>query len=250
MSSTEPHDGQAQMPHGPLNGITVLDLTRVLAGPYCTMVLADLGARVIKVEQPGTGDDSRAFGPFMKGQSAYFGSLNRGKESIALNLKDDGDKAIFGKLLTLSDVLVENYRPGTMEKLGLGWDRLHADYPRLIYAAASGFGHTGPYSKRAAYDMVVQAMGGIMSVTGHPGQPPVRVGTSIGDITAGLFTAVGVNAALYHRALTGEAIKVDVGMLDCQVAILENAIARYAATGEVAGPLRRAPSGDYAFCRL
>jgi CoA:oxalate CoA-transferase len=237
MSLPETQAKQAQAPDGPLTGITVLDLTRVLAGPYCTMILADLGARVIKVEQPGTGDDSRAFGPFLKGQSAYFGSLNRGKESIALNLKDDDDKAIFHKLLSLSDILVENFRPGTMEKLGLGWDRLHADYPRLIYAAASGFGHTGPYSKRAAYDMVVQAMGGIMSVTGHPGQPPVRVGTSIGDITAGLFTAVGVNAALYHRALTGEAIKVDVGMLDCQVAILENAIARYAATGEVAGPL-------------
>ncbi len=228
---------------GPLAGVTVIDLTRVLAGPYCTMILADLGARVIKVEQPKTGDDSRAYGPFMNGVSAYFGSLNRGKESIALNLKDAGDKAVFAKLLTRADVLVENFRPGTMEKLGFGWDNLHADYPRLIYAAASGFGHTGPYSKRAAYDMVVQAMGGIMSVTGHPGQPPVRVGTSIGDITAGLFTAVGVNAALFHRALTGEAIKIDVGMLDCQVAILENAIARYAATGEVAGPIgERHPS--------
>ncbi len=237
MSSTETGAEAVPVSSGPLAGITVLDLTRVLAGPYCTMILADLGARVIKVEQPGTGDDSRAFGPFMNGQSAYFGSLNRGKESIALNLKNDSDRAIFSKLLSLSDVLVENFRPGTMEKLGFGWDMLHADYPRLIYAAASGFGHTGPYSRRAAYDMVVQAMGGIMSVTGHPGQPPVRVGTSIGDITAGLFTAIGVNAALFHRALTGEAIKVDVGMLDCQVAILENAIARYAATGEVAGPL-------------
>ncbi len=238
MSSTESHAGQPQATGGgPLAGVTVLDLTRVLAGPYCTMVLADLGARVIKVEQPGTGDDSRAYGPFIDGQSAYFGSLNRGKESIALNLKDAEDRTIFEKLLSIADVLVENYRPGTTEKLGYGWDDLHAAYPRLIYAAASGFGHTGPYSKRAAYDMVVQAMGGIMSVTGHPGQPPVRVGTSIGDITAGLFTAVGVNAALLHRALTGEAIKVDVGMLDCQVAILENAIARYAATGEVAGPI-------------
>jgi CoA:oxalate CoA-transferase len=230
-------DRHADAVPGPLTGITVLDLTRVLAGPYCTMILADLGARVIKIEQPGTGDDSRAYGPFLNGASAYFGSLNRGKESIALNLKNADDKAIFAKLLSHADVLVENYRPGTMEKLGLGWDVLHAEYPRLIYAAASGFGHTGPYSKRAAYDMVVQAMGGIMSVTGHPGQPPVRVGTSVGDITAGLFTAVGVNAALLHRTLTGEAIKVDVGMLDCQVAILENAIARYAATGEVAGPI-------------
>jgi CoA:oxalate CoA-transferase len=225
------------LPLGPLTGVTIVDLTRVLAGPYCTMVLADLGARVIKVETPKGGDDSRAFGPFLKGQSAYFGSLNRGKESIALDLKKDSDKAIFGKLLAKADVVVENYRPGTMEKLGFGWDTLHTAYPRLIYAAASGFGHTGPYSKRAAYDMVVQAMGGIMSVTGHAGQPPVRVGSSIGDITAGLFTAIGVNAALLHRANTGEAIKVDVAMLDCQVAILENAIARYAATGEVAGPI-------------
>jgi CoA:oxalate CoA-transferase len=225
------------LPRGPLTGVTVIDLTRVLAGPYCTMVLADLGARVIKVETPKGGDDSRAFGPFLKGQSAYFGSLNRGKESIALDLKKPSDKVIFEKLLARADVLVENFRPGTMEKLGFGWDTLHASFPRLIYAAASGFGHTGPYSKRAAYDMVVQAMGGIMSVTGHAGQPPVRVGSSIGDITAGLFTTIGVNAALLHRANTGEAIKVDVAMLDCQVAILENAIARYAATGEVAGPI-------------
>ena len=237
MSEIDILNRQPEASDGPLAGVTVLDLTRVLAGPYCTMVLADLGARVIKIEQPVTGDDSRAYGPFLNTVSAYFGSLNRGKESIALNLKNADDKAIFAKLLSRADVLVENYRPGTMEKLGLGWDELHADYPRLIYAAASGFGHTGPYAKRAAYDMVVQAMGGIMSVTGHPGQPPVRVGTSIGDITAGLFTAVGVNAALFHRALTGEAIKIDVGMLDCQVAILENAIARYAATGEVAGPI-------------
>ena len=222
---------------GPLSGVTVLDLTRVLAGPYCTMVLADLGARVIKVEQPGTGDDSRAYGPFHNGASAYFASLNRGKQSIALDLKQADDRLIFEELLCVADVLVENYRPGTMEKLGLGWDALHARYPRLIYAAASGFGHTGPYSKRAAYDMVVQAMGGIVSVTGHAGQPPVRVGTSIGDITAGLFTAIGINAALFHRTLAGEGIKIDVAMLDGQVAILENAIARYAATGEVAGPI-------------
>ncbi len=226
-----------ERPRGPLSGITVVDLTRVLAGPYCTMVLADLGARVIKIEQPGTGDDSRAFGPFLKGKSAYFSSLNRGKESIALDLKKEEDKVIFRKLLERADVLVENFRPGTMEKLGFGFDALHEAYPRLIYAAASGFGHTGPYSKRAAYDMVVQAMGGLMSVTGTLDGPPVRVGTSIGDITAGLFTAIGVNAALLHRNVTGEALKVDVAMLDCQVAILENAIARYAATGEVAGPL-------------
>ena len=226
---------------GPLTGITVIDLTRVLAGPYATMVLADLGARVIKVETPAGGDDARHFGPFVEtpegGKSAYFMSLNRGKESIALNLKDDADRVTFEKLLQTADVLVENYRPGTMEKLGYGFEDLHAKYPRLIYAAASGFGHSGPYSPRAAYDLVVQGMGGVMSLTGHPGGEPTRVGTSVGDITAGLFTTIGVNAALYHRQHTGEGQKIDVAMLDCQVAILENAIARYAATGDVPGPI-------------
>ena len=222
---------------GPLAGITVLDLTRVLAGPYCTMVLSDLGARVIKVERPGRGDDARHIGPFIDGESAYFLSLNRGKESIALDLKDGPDREVFEQLLAHADVLVENYRPGTMEKLGYGWEALHARYPQMIYAATSGFGHTGPYSRRPAYDMVVQGMGGIMSLTGSPDGPPTRVGSSIGDITAGLFTAVGVNAALYERTQTGEGQKIDVAMLDCQVAILENAIARYQATGEIPGPL-------------
>jgi CoA:oxalate CoA-transferase len=222
---------------GPLSGITVLDLTRVLAGPYCTMIMADLGARVIKVEVPDTGDDARHFGPFVNGKSAYFMSLNRGKESVALDLKTADDRAIFDRLLARADVLVENFRPGTMEKLGYGWDVVHARHPALIYAAASGFGHTGPYSERPAYDMVVQAMGGIMSLTGHPGGPPTRVGTSIGDITAGLFATIGITAALVDRSRTKRGMKVDVAMLDCQVATLENAIARYTATGEVPGPL-------------
>ncbi len=228
-------------PRGPLDGVIVLDLTRVLAGPYCTMLLSDLGARVIKVERPGTGDDSRQIGPFIDGESAYFLSLNRGKQSIALDLRNRAeaaaDRRIFEQLLERSDVVVENYRPGTMEKLGYGWEALHARHPRLIYAATSGFGHTGPYSRRPAYDMVVQGMGGIMSLTGTPDGPPTRVGSSIGDITAALFTAVGVNAALFERTRTGEGQKVDVAMLDCQVAILENAIARYQATGDVPGPL-------------
>lgn len=222
---------------GPLAGITVIDLTRVLAGPYCTMVLLDLGAEVIKVETPAGGDDSRSIGPFVKERSAYFMSLNRGKQSIALDLKAPEDRAIFEKLLARADVLVENYRAGTMEKLGYGWGELESRYPRLIYAATSGFGHTGPYASRPAYDMVVQGMGGIMSLTGHPGGPPTRVGSSVGDITAGLFTTIGINAALYHRNKTGRGIKIDVSMLDCQVAILENAIARYFATGEVPGPI-------------
>jgi len=225
------------MASGPLSGTTIIDLTRVLAGPYCTMVLTDLGARVIKVEAPGRGDDARHIGPFVGGKSAYFASLNRGKESIALDLKADGDRAIFERLLARADVLIENFRPGTMHNLGYAWESLHARYPRLIYAAASGFGQTGPYRRRPAYDMVVQAMGGVMSLTGHPGTPPTRVGSSIGDITAGLFTAIGISSALYHRAQTGEAMMIDVAMLDGQVAILENAIARYFATGEVPGPI-------------
>ncbi|MCR9256159.1 MAG: CoA transferase [Alphaproteobacteria bacterium] len=222
---------------GPLSGITVIDLSRILAGPYCTLMLAELGARVIKVETPGTGDDARQFGPFKDGKSAYFMSINRGKESIALNLKDDADRAVFEKLLATGDIVVENFRPGTMEKLGYGWDVLHGKFPKLIYAAASGFGHSGPDSKRAAYDMVVQGMGGIMSITGQPGGKPSRVGMSIGDIGAGLFTAIGVLSALHHREKTGEATKVDIGMFDVQLALLENAIVRYFLTGKAPGPM-------------
>src|SRR5512145_762517 len=222
---------------GPLAGIFVLDLTRVLAGPYCTMVLADLGARVVKVEAPERGDDARQIGPFVGGVSAYFWSLNRGKQSIALDLRADPDRAVLEKLLARADVLVENFRPGVLERLGLGWDALHARLPRLVLASTSGFGQTGPYARRPAYDVVVQGMGGIMSLTGQPGGPPTRVGTSTGDITAGLFTAVGVLAALVERAHTGRGRHVDVAMLDCQVATLENAIARYVATGAVPGPL-------------
>ena len=222
---------------GPLSGITVVDLSRILAGPYCTMMLSELGARVIKVEPPERGDDARHYGPFVNGKSAYFQSVNRGKESIALNLKDDTDKEIFGRILETADVIVENFRAGTMEKLGFGWETLHAKYPRLIYAAASGFGHSGPEMYRPAYDMVVQGVGGIMSVTGHPGSPPTRIGMSIGDIGSGLYATIGVQAALFHRQMTGEATKVDIGMLDCQVALLENAIMRYHVTGTAPGPL-------------
>lgn len=222
---------------GPLSGITVVDLSRILAGPYCTMLMAELGARVIKVETPGTGDDARHYGPFLKGKSAYFMSVNRGKESIALDLKKDSDRVIFEKLLAKADVIVENFRPGTMEKLGFGWETLHKKFPKLIYAAASGFGHSGPDSQRPAYDMVVQGMGGIMSVTGHEGGPPTRIGMSIGDIGAGLYTCIGVNAALVHRAATGEATKVDIGMFDCQLALLENAMLRYFVSGKPPGPL-------------
>ncbi|MGO8866822.1 MAG: CaiB/BaiF CoA transferase family protein [Alphaproteobacteria bacterium] len=222
---------------GPLSGVVVVDLSRILAGPYCTLLMAELGARVIKVEPPEKGDDAREYGPFLEGKSAYFMSINRGKQSIALNLKDAADQHIFERLLERGDVLVENFRPGTMEKLGYGWDELHRRYPRLIYAAASGFGHSGPFSHYPAYDMVVQGLGGIMSITGHPGQPPVRIGMSIGDIGAGLYTAVAVNAALMHRERTGEATKVDIAMFDCQLALLENAILRYTTSGQIPGPM-------------
>jgi CoA:oxalate CoA-transferase len=222
---------------GPLSGITVIDLSRILAGPYCTFLMAEMGARVIKVEPPAPGDDARAYGPYVNGVSTYFASINRGKESISLDLKAAKDKQIFEKLLERADVVVENFRPGTMEKLGYGWEALHARYPKLIYAAASGFGHTGPFSSKPSYDMVVQGLGGIMSITGHPGMPPARIGMSIGDIGAGLYTAVAVNAAIAHRAMTGEAAKVDIAMFDCQLALLENAVMRYTVLGEVPGPL-------------
>jgi CoA:oxalate CoA-transferase len=225
------------MPSGPLSDLVVIDLTRVLAGPFCTMLLADLGARVIKVENPQGGDDSRAFGPFINGKSGYFISQNRGKESIALDLKAEADRAILHRLLKGADVLAENFRPGAMERLGLGWDVLNAKYPRLIYAATSGFGHTGPYSRRAAYDVIAQAMGGIMSLTGHEGSPPTRVGSSIGDLGAGLFTALGILTAVHHRERTGVGMMVDVAMLDSQVAMLENSIARYFASGKPPKPM-------------
>src|SRR5215470_6166573 len=222
---------------GPLSGITIIDLSRILAGPYCTLLLAELGARVIKVEPPGQGDDARHYGPFRNGKSAYFVSVNRGKESIVLDLKSPADREVFERLLDKADALVENFRPGTMEKLGYGWESLHPRYPRLVYAVASGFGHSGPYSHYPAYDMVVQGLGGIMSITGHPGMPLTRVGTSVGDLAGGLYTAVALNAAFLHRERTGEATKVDVALFDCQLALLENAIMRYTTTGEVPGPM-------------
>ncbi len=210
----------------PLSGIIILDLSRVLAGPYSTMVLSDLGARVIKIEPP-KGDDSRSFGPFVNNISSYFTSLNREKESIVLNLKQELDKKIFLKLLKKSDVLVENYRPGTMEKLGLGSKKLTKLYPKLIYASCSGFGRTGPWAKKPAYDLIVQALGGMMSLTGIEGTSPIRVGSSIGDIIAGLFTTIGIQSAIIRRKNTKLGSVIDISMLDCQVAILENAVSRF-----------------------
>lgn len=225
------------MPEGPLADIVVVDLSRVLAGPYCTMVLADLGARVIKVERPGAGDDARHMGPFVGGHSAYFASVNRGKESIALDLLAPADRLVFEQLLDRADVLVENFRPGVLDRMGYGWEKVAVRWPGLVLASVSGFGQTGPYADRPAYDMVAQAMGGIMSITGHPGEEPARVGSSIGDLAAAMFCAVGVLSALYERRVSGVARHVDVSMLDSQVALLENAIVRYGASGVVPGPL-------------
>ncbi|MEK7205032.1 MAG: CoA transferase, partial [candidate division NC10 bacterium] len=196
---------------GPLKGVRVLDLTRVLAGPYTTMLLADLGAEVVKVEEPGVGDEARRVGPFLDGVSAYFVSINRGKKGLTLNLKVEAGCRLFLDLVRQADILVENYRPGVMGRLGLDYERLKAVQPRLVYAACSGFGQTGPYAHRGAYDMIVQGMGGIMSITGEPGGRPVRVGTSIGDIAAALFTTIGILAALAHARATGQGQLVDVG---------------------------------------
>ena len=222
---------------GPLDGVKVLDLTRVLAGPYATMVMSDLGAEVIKVERPEGGDMARGTGPFVDGQSSYFMSINRGKKSVILDLKDEGDKQTFLELLDHFDVLVENFVPGVMKRLGLDYEVLSERYPRLIYAAVSGFGQWGPYTKRPALDIIVQAMGGIMSITGEPGRPPVRPGSSLGDITAGLFTTIGILSALHERDRSGVGQMIDVAMLDCQMAVLENAFARYFTTGEVPTPI-------------
>ena len=219
---------------GPLNGITVIDLTRVLAGPYCTMVMGELGARVIKIEEPGKGDDSRAYGPFIQGRPCYFGSVNRNKESIALDLKDPHDRAIFEQLLEHADVVAENFRAGVMDKLGYSWETLHQRFPKLIYVAVSGYGHAGPSADQPGYDMVMQGVSGMMSITGEPGGGPCRVGISIADAGTGLFAAIAVNAALLHRERTGETTKIDMAMFDCMLMLLETPITRYLMTGEIA----------------
>ena len=224
---------ETQANPGPLTGITVLDFSRVLAGPYCTMVLADLGARVIKVEKIGTGDDTRAFGPFVDGESAYFMCFNRGKESIVLDIKSPRDRQLLERLLDTADVVVDNFRPGVMDRLGYGAERLAKTHPHIVYASISGFGHSGPLSDLPGYDMVVQAMGGVMSLTGWPEAPPSRVGTSFGDLGAALFAAVGIVSALYKRTQNAQGTRVDIGMLDCQAALMETALARFDVEGRV-----------------
>jgi CoA:oxalate CoA-transferase len=222
---------------GPLEGIRALDVTWVLAGPFASMILCDLGAEVIKVERPSYGDAARTTGPIVNGESCYFFSINRGKKSVCLDLKAERGKELFLRLVDLSDVVMENFTPGSMDKLGLSYDVLQKRNPRLIYAATSGFGQTGPERLRPALDIVVQGMGGVMSITGEPDGPPVRPGLSLGDIAAGLYTAIGVLAALRERDRSGHGQLVDIAMLDCQVAILENAFIRYFATGELPKPI-------------
>ncbi len=216
----------------PLSDIVVLDLTWVLSGPFASMILCDLGARVIKVERPPFGDVARTTGPYIDHESGYFFSINRGKESICLDLKSERGKDVFLRLVEKADVVMENFTPGAMDALGLGYEALSGGNPRLVYAATSGFGQTGPDRQRPALDIIVQGMGGIMSITGQPGGPPVRPGISQGDITAGLYTAIGILTALHEREKSGKGQLVDVSMLDCQIAILENAFVRYFATGE------------------
>jgi CoA:oxalate CoA-transferase len=216
---------------GPLSGLLVADFSRVLAGPFAAMMLADLGARVIKVEHPGAGDDSRSFGPFLDGRSLYFARVNRGKESIALDLKAAGDLALARSLVERADVLVENFRPGVMERLGLGWPAASALNPRLVYCSVSGFGHTGPWRERPAYDAVVQGMSGIMGVTGSPDGPPVKPGVPIADLSAGLFAFGGITSALLGRATTGIGTHLDIAMYDATVSLLEGAALSWLATG-------------------
>jgi len=228
----------------PLDGITVLDLTRVLSGPYCTMLLADMGARVIKVEQPGKGDDTRAWGPpFLEGESAYFLSINRNKESVTLDFKHPEGRALLEQLIAKADVLVENFRPGTLTKLGLDYDTLSKKYPRLIYCSISGFGHTGPRWKQPGYDAVMQAEGGLMSVTGAADGPPYRLGVAIVDIVSGMFAAYGVSMALFSRERSGKGQEVDLAMLDATVALLTYQAGNYFASGKVPARLgNRHPS--------
>jgi crotonobetainyl-CoA:carnitine CoA-transferase CaiB-like acyl-CoA transferase len=217
----------------PLDGLTVLDFSRVLAGPYCTMQLGDLGARVIKIEQPGRGDDTRAWGPpFVGRESAYFLSVNRNKESLALDLKHPAAPAIVDALLARADVLVENFRPGTMERLGIGYDATAANYPGLVYCSISGFGQSGPRRAEAGYDAMMQAEAGLMSITGAADGPPFRVGVAVGDIATGMFAVQGVLAALVARGRTGRGQRVDVAMLDAVTALLSYQASSAFATGE------------------
>jgi crotonobetainyl-CoA:carnitine CoA-transferase CaiB-like acyl-CoA transferase len=218
----------------PLDGIKVLDLTRVLSGPYCTMLLADMGARVIKIEQPGRGDDTRAWGPpFLEGESAYFLSINRNKQSVTLDFKHPDGRAIVDRLLARADVVVENFRPGTLAKVGLDYASLSPRFARLVYCSVSGFGQTGPRRHEPGYDAVMQGEGGLMSITGSPDGPPYRLGVAIADIVSGMFAAYGIVLALFARERTGRGQEVDVAMLDAVAALLTYQAGNFFASGTV-----------------
>lgn len=221
-----------------LEGIKILDLSRALAGPYCTMLLGDMGADVIKIERPGKGDDSRAWGPpFIEGESAYFLSINRNKKSITLNLKSEKGKEILFKLIKISDVLIETNRPGVMEKLGLSFEEVKKVNPKIVYCSISGFGQTGPYKLRPGFDQVIQGMGGLMSITGEENRPPIKVGIAITDVGAGMYAAIGILAALLRRDKTGKGEYIDVSMLDGTISWLTYQSGRYFASGEVPKPM-------------
>lgn len=216
-----------------LQDVVVLDLTKVLAGPYCGMLLADMGAKVIKIEVPGTGDDSRAYGPFQNGESIYYAGLNRGKIGMTLNLKSKEGQEIFKDLIKKADIVIENYRPGTMEKFDLGYDKLKEVNPKIIYGSISGYGHTGPYSQRAGYDIVGQAMGGLMSTTGWADSKPTRTGTPMGDVLGGLNLAIGILSALHRQRMTGKGDKVDVALVDSVVSAMQNINMIYTSEGRI-----------------
>ena len=215
-----------------LSDITVLDLTRVLAGPYCTMMLADFGANVIKIEVPGKGDDTRGFGPLKNGASMYYANVNRNKKGITLNLKAPEGKKLFLDMVKKADVVVENYRPGVMDKLGLGYDVLKEVNDQIIYGAVSGFGCYGPYSQRPGYDIIAQSSGGLMSITGEAGGHPLRVGNAMGDVLGGMNLTIGILTALHARELTGKGQRVDVSLVDSVVSSLETGTQRYFASGK------------------
>ncbi len=222
-------------PAGPLAGLRVLDLTRVLAGPACTQMLGDLGAEVIKIERPGAGDDTRGFRPpVMPGtdESAYFTGFNRNKHSVTLDIATPEGQAIARRLLAHCDIMVENFKVGTLTKYGLGWEQVHADFPSVVYCSITGFGQTGPYAPRPGYDALIQAVGGVMSLTGEPDGMPQKVGVPVADMFAGLYGCIGILAALRHRERTGEGQQIDIGMLDTHVAWLANQAMNYLATGE------------------
>jgi len=220
----------------PLDGIRILDLSRVLAGPYCTMLLGDLGAEVIKVERPGTGDDTRAWGPpFAAGESAYYLCANRNKKSITVNLKSAAGQEIIRRLAGLSDVLVENFKVGELAELGLGYDQLKVLNPGLVYCSITGYGQTGPDSELPGYDFIIQGRGGVMSITGEPDGEPMKVGVAVVDVTAGLFAANAIQAALLARVRTGHGQSIDISLLDAQVAWLANVASNYLVSGQRPG---------------